>query len=262
MSTPNFLTILDRLGLPASAFDEREWQLMCHLHVAMPGIVQSFDPIKQTATVQPAVLEVMTQYKNGVPVDNPVQIAPLQNVPVIFPGGGGHVLTFPVNAGDECLLIFGDMSIDGWWQNGGIGNTTIFGHRHHTADAFAIIGPRSQQNLVSNYNPNSTELRTSSGLVKIQIDDGQLTLITDSAALNIQSNTGNINIQTNSGNVGVSTQSGTLQLTAPSTTVNGDLTVTGKLIAQGATSSIAGKIFLSHTHTGVTTGGGVSGGVF
>lgn len=45
----------------------------------------------------------------------------LPDVPVVFPGGGGFALTFPVAAGDECLVVFASRCIDAWWQSGGVG---------------------------------------------------------------------------------------------------------------------------------------------
>lgn len=52
---------------------------------------------------------------------------------------------------------------------------------------------------------------------------------------------------------------GELQITAPKVTMSGELAVTGK-ITSGAGSTFNGKAFDSHSHSGVTTGGGNTGG--
>ncbi|EKN3638181.1 Gp138 family membrane-puncturing spike protein, partial [Yersinia enterocolitica] len=87
------------------------------LRVAMPGIIQSFDADTVTCTVLPAI----KGNDSGVSGDRESADLPLLvDVPVIFPRGGGCTLTFPIKAGDECLLIFSDRCIDFWWQNGGV----------------------------------------------------------------------------------------------------------------------------------------------
>ena len=70
---------------------------------ALPGIVQSFDASAVTAVVQPAIKAMVTR------PDGEKQAAKLPlllDCPVVFPRGGGCTLTFPVKAGDECLVVF------------------------------------------------------------------------------------------------------------------------------------------------------------
>jgi hypothetical protein len=92
---------------------------------ALPGIIQSFDPVAMTCVVQPSI--------QANPLTAPYDAATLKRAwpnypnlpllvdcPVMFPGGGGCTLTFPVTAGDECLVVFASRCIDAWWQNGGV----------------------------------------------------------------------------------------------------------------------------------------------
>ncbi|MDD0875597.1 Gp138 family membrane-puncturing spike protein, partial [Xylella fastidiosa] len=80
------------------------------LRVALPGQIVRFNPVTQTATVQPLIQQKMN--------DASLQPLPvLQDVPVSFPRGGGFVMTFPVAPGDECELIFQDRCIDAWFQS-------------------------------------------------------------------------------------------------------------------------------------------------
>ena len=69
-------------------------------------------------------------------------------MPVVFPGGGGFALTFPVAAGDECLVVFASRCIDAWWQSGGVGEP-MEPRMHDLSDGFALIGVRSQPAHVS-----------------------------------------------------------------------------------------------------------------
>lgn len=106
-----------RSGDLAETFKSERETTKNQIRVALPGIVQSFDPDAVTAVVQPSIRSVETDNDgNRVTQNYPL----LVDVPVVFPRGGGCTLTFPVKAGDECLVIFADRCIDFWWQSGGI----------------------------------------------------------------------------------------------------------------------------------------------
>jgi hypothetical protein len=135
------------------------------LRVSIPGIIQSFDPITQTATVQPAIKENIIDEELMV---SPIALPVLLDVPVYFPGGGGFVVTFPITKGDECLVVFSDMCIDGWWANGGI-QSQVEKRRHDLSDAIAFVGIRSVPKKVINYSTTSTQLRNEEGTSYIEI---------------------------------------------------------------------------------------------
>jgi hypothetical protein len=138
------------------------------LRVAMPGIIQSFDPDAVTCTVQPAL-----KGKNAVSSGDieSVNLPLLVDVPVIFPRGGGCTLTFPVAPGDECLLIFSDRCIDFWWQSGGV-QEPVDSRQHDLSDAFAIVGPQSQAQKIDNISTSAVELRSDDGNTKLSLNPG------------------------------------------------------------------------------------------
>ena len=138
---------------------------MNNLRVASPGIVQSFNAKEQTVTVKISIREKRVK-PDGTEVWE--DIPPLVDVPVVFPRGGGYVLTFPVQPGDECLVVFGDSCMDAWWQSGGIQNQ-IDCRRHDLSDGYAILGPWSQPRTISGYSTSSVQLRTESGGACIEI---------------------------------------------------------------------------------------------
>ena len=107
------------------------------LHCALPGIVQSYDANTQTVSVLPVL-------RNR-------EITPpaIQNVPVFFPGTKSSGVTWPVSAGDECLVVFADMDIDRWFETGEAGETAS-GRRHDLSDAFAFVGFRSAPGALKN----------------------------------------------------------------------------------------------------------------
>ena len=80
----------------------------------------------------------------------------LKDVPVYFPGSKTTGITWPVNAGDECLVVFADACIDAWFQNGGVQNA-ITVRQHDYSDGFAFVGFRSKPNALTSFNTEEPE---------------------------------------------------------------------------------------------------------
>lgn len=158
------------------------------LHTALPGIVKSFDKDRQTAVVQPAV----QKFFRGTGF---VEVKQLVDVPVQFPRGGGFALTFPVAAGDECLLVFSERAIDHWFETGRTSPPSDT-RTHSLSDGFAILGVSSLTKVIQNFNASAVELRSLNGAAKVQIGGG-----------------GTISVET-SGNVSI-TSGGMVSINAP-----------------------------------------------
>lgn len=135
------------------------------IRVAMPGIIQSFDPDAVTCTVLPAIKGSDSDVNGKESGDIPL----LVDVPVVFPRGGGCTLTFPVKAGDECLLIFSDRCIDFWWQSGGV-QEPVDMRQHDLSDALAIVGPQSQAQKISGISTSSAQFRSDDGSTYFEIN--------------------------------------------------------------------------------------------
>ena len=146
----------------------------------------------------------------------------IQDIPVVFPRGGGCTLTFPVKAGDECLVIFSDRCIDFWWQNGETQNTSRT-RSHSFSDAFVIPGPQSQAQKISGISTSAAQLRTDDGAAFVEVAAGGAITITSSQI----------------------TLNGPVQ-------VNGTITSTGDQTANGISQ-------VNHTHGGVQSGGSNTG---
>ena len=127
--------------------EERELfrrELLSSLHCALPGIVTAFDPITQTVTVQPAMRSRLSGSSDTL-------LLPLiHDVPVFFPGSRRAALTFPIEPGDECLLIFADSAIDRWFETGEAEAPDSTRH-HDLSDAFAFVGFRSRHNALPEF---------------------------------------------------------------------------------------------------------------
>lgn len=156
------------------------------LRVCIPGIIQSFDAAAQTVTVRPALREKMCM--NGT--ESWVDIPLLVDVPIVIPRAGGYTLTLPVKAGDECLVVFGDMCMDGWWQSGGVQNQ-VECRRHDLSDGFAILGCWSQPRVISGYSKNSAQLRNDAGSAYVEIAGDTVNIV--GGTVNIRAGRVNIN---------------------------------------------------------------------
>lgn len=115
---------------------------------ALPGIIQSFNDAQMTCVVQPAIQGVLRSADaQGTPI--PRQGALLVDCPVQFQGGGGFTQTFPIEEGDECLVVFASRCIDAWWQSGGVQPPAEM-RFHDLSDGFCLPGVRSVPRALAN----------------------------------------------------------------------------------------------------------------
>jgi hypothetical protein len=138
------------------------------LRVAMPGRVVSFDPDKQTVTVQPKIQQLLA---DGSGEDLP----PLSDVPAYCMRGGKFVVTMPITEGDDCLVIFGDRAIDAWFESASEAPPADY-RQHDLSDGFALVGFSPIPNAVPKYNPDAAELRNLDGDQYVRLaPDGSIT---------------------------------------------------------------------------------------
>lgn len=202
-----------QLGSKEQADAQLAQAIMSAMRVSMPGIIQSFDPDAVTAVVQPAI-KGAEQDESGAELS--VNLPLLVDVPVLFPRGGGCTLTFPVKAGDECLVIFADRCIDFWWQSGGV-QEPVDDRMHDLSDAFCIVGPQSQAKNISGISTSAVELRSDDGETKLSLNPAN----------------------------------GAINGTAP-----GGFNLNGlKILSDGRLQLVDGSIVDKHTHGGVEPGG-------
>ena len=187
------------------------------IRVALPAKVVSFNASKQTISCIPTVRELVNLNGKVSYKDLPI----LEDVPIIMPRAGGWVITLPIKPGDECMVVFQDLCIDGWWFRGDIQNWNDL-RRHDLSDAIAIFSPWSQPNVISNYITDGIELRSIDGSTKITIKNNKISILGD------------------------------LEVTGK---INASDTITSNVDVISGT--ISGK---THKHSGVSTGSGNTGG--
>lgn len=145
-------------------------------HVCLPGIIQKYDSAKQTVEVQPAIRERTIGQSGEVAY---IKYPLLVNVPVVFPQSGNYSITFPITKGDECIVVFSDLSIDNWWLYGNVQNP-IEQRRHDLSDGFAILGIKNQSKLKNiNTKPQNNVLAIQNSVygtgITIAEEDGTMT---------------------------------------------------------------------------------------
>lgn len=133
---------------------------------ALPGIIQSFDSVTLTCEVQPAI---QGRQRDADGTIRQVNLPLLLDCPVVFPHAGSCSLTFPIKAGDECLVVFACRGIDFWWQSGGV-QPPPEPRMLDLSDGFVIPGPYSQPKRIGNVNTSAVQLRSDDGEAYLEIN--------------------------------------------------------------------------------------------
>jgi len=235
MSTFNFgVSALQRLNASVTRFQQMAQALMQMLRVCLPGQVVAFYPDTQTVDVQITTTEYFWFGQSdgvqlpGIAMQTQAEPLPLlSGIPIQIPNGGGLNLTFPITAGDECIVLFADTPLWAWFESGGLNIKPFDQRRHSLSDGIAVFGVRSQPRKLTNYSTASAQLRTDDGQTLVDIKSGQITV----TALTVNVNATNATISATSS------------------------------ITIGAHTKIDGHSFLSHQHTGVMAGGSDTGPV-
>tara|TARA_R110000744_G_scaffold19866_3_gene52173 strand:- start:2242 stop:2919 length:678 start_codon:yes stop_codon:yes gene_type:complete len=203
-----------------------------------PGHIVEYFPVTQTATVR---ISNDTTYSTSFNDDLTVVPVLLYDVPTFTPGGGNYHITFPIKAGDPCLLTFSEFGYDHWFVDdvdaAGIrsdGHPQPWTRRKFSlADGFCQVGWNNLKTAIEGYSANDSEWRN--------IDRAQrITLVED----------GNIHIATGSTTVNIAPD-GNVTIVSPVVTMSGDLAVAGTITAAvvDAPSVLAGGIEVAgHDH--------------
>lgn len=202
-----------------------------NMWTALPATVDSFNSGAVTCVVQPTIQAQIWQ-PDGTWVDTTMPLC--LDCPVMYPGGGGFVFTFPLAKGDEGLLIFSARCIDAWWQNGGIQKQAEL-RMHDLSDGFFLpTGGMSQPNIPDNISADSAQMRTKDGTSFIDLNPTTQTITLKAANIAMLGN---------------------VQMGGAGDTITGQ---GGGAIDFGATQVKQGgkRIDSSHIHGGVQPGGG------
>lgn len=209
-----------------AALDGRQTQIW----TALVCIVASYNAANQTCQVQPAILAQFTNSDGSV---SNVALPLLVDCPVIFPGGGGYTLTFPIAPGDECLVVIASRCIDSWWQSSGVQLPAEF-RMHDLSDGFVLVGPRSVPRALGSVSTTAVELRNDARTSYVSLD-----------------NTGNAKVNV-PGEVDL-TAGTVINLNAATVNVSGNLAVVGMVTGADFGTSAAPS-YNAHVHNIISGG--------
>lgn len=232
----------------STAVDAATESRLKELHTCLPAFIVAFDPSTQTASVQPAIRRIFTD-------KGAVNLPLCVDVPVIFPSGGGFHLTFPVAAGDDCILWFSERAIDNWHFDGGLADPAEY-RMHDLSDAIAFVGLNSQVNKIPEFDNTNTQFRNHAGDAYFQISPTKdLKMVTPAGFIEML-------------------HGGAMTIDYPTLNIISDVTITGQVTGVSGTrgdghAGFAGDVIAkagsrnvsldSHTHKNVQTGAGSSG---
>ena len=216
---------------------------MANVWTSFPATVNSVDLGNNTVSVTPTI-QINVKDANGN--ITPTTISNIPNVPIVWPKAGGYSLTFPIKAGDECLVSVASRAIDGWHQSGNI-SKQIESRMHDLTDSFAIFGVASAPNAVGAVSTDSVQLRNDSGQTFVEINDsGDIKL---SSPTKITLDTPIVYVTGQIENIAGAHSGGNYDAT-----FLGNIHASDDVTAQGTSISLT-----NHVHTGVEPGGGDTG---
>ena len=239
-------------------------RMMDGLHVAMPAKVLAFQPgppvrvIVQPTTQMKITLGEEVSYRS---------LPQLSGVPVVLPFAqtAGFLLTVPIQPGDTGLLVIPDRGLDNFLQAGDVaappfyGDPTLIQPRGHSlTDAIFIPGLSSDAAEIADYSTEAIELRDkarksyiSLGPDGITMTDGTAVMKMSGGKLETTAPTG-ISMQTDAQ---CTIRSQNMDLSGAGNTFSGDCRSTN-----GTFTDKDGVVLGTHTHEGVQTGAGTTGG--
>ena len=267
------------------ALSESISSALSHTWSALPAYVVRYVPETLTVDLQPTIQGRITKENGEVEL---VNLPVLLDVPVVFPHAGGCSLTFPIKEGDECLVIFADRCIDGWWADGGV-QPPFSARKHDLSDGFAICGVWSQATKLNAPSTEAVELRSDDHEAYLSIHPMSHEINVKTSSNYIANVSGNTTI--NVGGSATINVSSTTQVTCPSITVKASESVKfetpllqctgliqglGGLSISGSSGSVSGAVITGdlittgdvianqislehHVHSNVSRGGDDTG---
>lgn len=158
---------------------------------------------------------------------DPAPLPQIDDVPVLFPGSGEWWITVDVKPGSYVLAVFSERALESWLDRGGVVDPQI-SRKFDLSDAVAIPGLLPQPDKLNpGVSSDCVEVRKRDGSTSFKIEDGKVTI------------------------------------TATDVEIDGDLTVTGDVVATEVTANGTLPVpiptaLTSHVHGGVTVGAGLT----
>ncbi len=208
-----------------------EKHLRDNLATGIPAVVVAKDEYnsKQFVDVRPLISRLLS---TGQVISN--DEITIYDVPVIWPGSGTALFSCPVEVGHTVWLDFSQRNIEDWLYTDGTQEVVPGDARHFSmADAVAIPGLYT---ALSNNHPSAENVELKWDNKKISLKpSGEIEITNGSAVVKLN-------------------PSGTITANGCTITTGGNV-----ITANGTDLDAFYQDYLSHRHSGVTTGGGNTG---
>jgi hypothetical protein len=220
-------------------------KLLQGVDAMLPARVVSYDRQNNVATVQPLIQVIGTSGRG-------TGRAILARIPVLALGGGGFVINFPLKPGDLGWIEASDRDISLFVQG-------LSEAKPNTVRMHAFSDGRFVPDIFRKYSI------VDEGDMVIQTTDGQTKVVLRSDSVFVKAPN---DITLDSGGT-VNIRAGSkIGLQAPQIAIEGNLSMSGgsasiesDTLNIESVTTIEGRPFMGHGHSGVTTGGGNTGGV-
>jgi phage baseplate assembly protein gpV len=254
----------ERYFNPAEVFLLAQDDLQSRIWTGLPCVVTAFPAAsgisKMMLDCQPQIAARVLNSATGK--FETIQLPPLVDVPIQWPGGGGVTLTFPIKPGDECWVVFGSRCIDSWWQQGP-GTAEATGdivpppdqRMHSLSDGVAYVGIRSKPREFD-VDATTAQLRSDDNAAIISLDP-------DAHDIEVSTTDGDVDVLAGDGNVNITTSQGEVNANGVTIDKDGNMNVPGNIVCSktvtGQTQVVAGvggtAVHLTtHNHPTAATG--------
>lgn len=119
---------------------------LAKVHTSFPATVVVYNPLLNSATVQPAIHSRVDDVLLDIERPDPVPPPVLSNVPVMWPSGGGATpwsIHGPLAPGDPVTVFIAERSTDEWRTLGGPLSIPLDARRFDLSDAVCYPGGRA-----------------------------------------------------------------------------------------------------------------------
>jgi hypothetical protein len=217
------------------------------MNTCYPARIVSFDALTQTAVVKLMIERYFSDFGENYKV---LPTQELVDVPCHFPKGGGHAITMPVVAGDDCLVFFAQKGIDHWLyegdeETGGLLERPSPQHKRHNSlsDALALIGFGSgivaeTPKVITDFQVNAIEIRNEDRTQRISlvVDTKDIEIVTSANV--VATIEGDITATCANANIEATTL---ITLKAPDILLDGDVEFTGKMLDKNGIDHVVHK---------------------
>lgn len=152
----------------------KKFEIKSEMNCIGIGTVISFNDADLTVTVQINYLRVIyggaaqSAPNNDSVVNQNVPYPQLVKCPLLIASGGKSYLSFPIIAGDNCVIFFNDRDIDNWWSTGSSSSVPNTNRVHDLSDALIFVGIRAENNPISGYNQNGPQLTNGTAFISVE----------------------------------------------------------------------------------------------